>query len=140
MAFRSDQTPKQISLGPLEAEILEIIWDRGGATAGEVHEVLLADPDRELAYSSVMTVLGRLKTKGWLSRHKQDRAFSWRPCLSRAEAQALRSHDQLQRFLSISNPDIVAAFADRLDQTSLEQLDAITNRLRKLRQDRKKES
>ena len=39
--------PKQLSLGPLEAEILHIIWDLGGATVKDIHDRILADPDRE---------------------------------------------------------------------------------------------
>ncbi|OZH54270.1 CopY family transcriptional regulator, partial [Hydrocoleum sp. CS-953] len=42
--------PQQMSLGPLETEILNIVWDLGCATVKQVHELILADPDRELAY------------------------------------------------------------------------------------------
>jgi predicted transcriptional regulator len=42
----------------------------------------------------------------------------------------------LQQFLAISNPDIVAAFADSLDTASLEQLNAIASRLQTIRHQR----
>ena len=60
--------PRQLSLGPLEAEILAIIWARGRVTAKEIHDHILADPDRDLALASVTTVLQRLAKKGWLNR------------------------------------------------------------------------
>lgn len=125
--------PKQLSLGPLEAEILNIIWKLGSATVKEVHEHILADPDRELAYTSVTTVLGRLTKKGWLACDKRERAFCWRPLVSRSEAQVLRAYDQLQQFLAVSNPDVVASFADSLDSASLEQIEAISQRLQAVR-------
>jgi predicted transcriptional regulator len=128
--------PRQLSLGPLEREILEILWQLESATVKEIHDRILADPDRELAYASVTTVLNRLTSKGWLACDRHGRAFHWRPLVSREEAHMLQAHDQLHRFLAVSNPDVVAAFADDLDVASLEQLDAITQRLKAARQKR----
>lgn len=131
--------PKHLSLGPLEAEIMHLLWEFGSATVKDVHDRILADPDRDLAYASVTTVLNRLVQKGWVVCDKRDRAFVWTPTLSRQEAQMLKAHDHLRQFLSISNPDIVAAFADELDQTSLAQLDAIAERIRQARQQREEQ-
>jgi predicted transcriptional regulator len=131
-----DHTPKQLSLGTLEAEILDIIWTLGTVTVKDVHDRILADPDRELAYASVTTVLRRLTQKGWLACDKQDRAFQWRPLVSREEAQILKAHDHLHRFLAVGNPDIVAAFADHLDSASVDQLEAIAQRVQAARQAR----
>ena len=131
-----DYRPKQLSLGPLETEILNIIWELGNATVKDVHERILADPNRELAYTSVTTVLRRLTEKGWLACDKKGRAFYWRPLLSRQQAQLLNAHEQLHRFLAVGNPDVVAAFADSLDSASLEQLEAIAQRIQAARRAR----
>ncbi|MDG2616238.1 BlaI/MecI/CopY family transcriptional regulator [Thermoleptolyngbya sichuanensis XZ-Cy5] len=132
--------PRQLSLGPLEREILEILWQLESATVKEIHDRILADPNRELAYASVTTVLNRLTGKGWLACDRHRRAFHWRPLVSREEAQMLQAHEHLRLFLSVSSPDVVAAFADDLDVASLEQLDAITQRLKAARQKREGES
>ncbi|MCU0526848.1 MAG: BlaI/MecI/CopY family transcriptional regulator [Elainella sp. Prado103] len=126
--------PKHLSLGPLETEILEILWSLDAATVKEIHDRILADPNRELAYASVTTVLRRLTQKGWLACDRTDRAFRWRPLVSPEEAKVLQAHDRLQNFLAISNPEVVAAFADALDVASIEKLDAITQRLKAARQ------
>jgi len=128
--------PRQLSLGPLETEILEILWELGTATVKDIHDRILADPDRELAYTSVTTVLRRLGEKGWLACDRHDRAFRWRTVVSREEAQIHQAHDRLQRFLAVGNPDVVAAFADSLDAASLNQLEAIAQRLKTARQAR----
>jgi predicted transcriptional regulator len=133
--------PHQLSLGPLEAEILAIIWAQDGATVKDIHDYILADPDRELAQASVTTVLQRLAKKGWLRRVtiQQDRSgklrrvYQWQPTVSQREAKLLTAHQQLQNFLALGSPDIVAAFADSLDTAELDQLDAIAARLRTLR-------
>lgn len=131
--------PRKLSLGPLEAEILEIVWQLGTVSVKDVHEKILADPDRELAYTSVTTVLRRLTDKGWLSCRKKGRAFTWQPRVSRSQAKAIASHEQLNRFLAVSNPDVVASFADSLDNASLEQIRAIAARLEDLRRQREEQ-
>jgi predicted transcriptional regulator len=139
MAPLPDRQPKQLSLGPLETEILNIVWKLGCVTVKDVHERILADPDRELAYTSVTTVLRRLTQKGWLTCEKQGRAFCWKPLISCQEAQVLQAHDRLNRFLAVGNPDVVAAFADSLDTASIEQIEAIALRIqaaRKAREER----
>jgi predicted transcriptional regulator len=125
--------PQQLSLGPLETEILNIIWNLGSATVKDIHDRILQDPDRELAYASVTTVLQRLTKKGWLACDRQERSFIWRPLLSATEAQSLQAYEQLQQFLAIGQPEVVAAFADQLDRASVDQITAIADRLQALR-------
>ena len=139
MAPLPNYRPKQLSLGPLEREILEIVWNIGCVTVKDVHQQILSDPDRELAYASVTTILRRLTNKGWLQCHKpkgKERAFVWQALVSREQAQAIHSYEQLHHFLAISNADVVASFADSLDTTSLEQIQDIASRLATLRQQR----
>ncbi|MEE3715653.1 BlaI/MecI/CopY family transcriptional regulator [Tumidithrix elongata RA019] len=131
--------PRQLKLGPLESEILNIIWDLNLATVKDILDRILADPDRELAYASVMTVLRRLQQKGWLSCQKQGRIFYWQVLVSRQEAKALEAYHQLNRFLEVGTADIVAAFADDLDQTSQAKIEAIAARLKAIRQARESE-
>ena len=126
--------PKRLSLGPLEAEILEILWGMGTTSATAIHNQILEDIDRDLTYSSVATVLRRLEQKGWIAKRRSGRAYHWEPLLSEKNAKVLRSHERLQQFLAASNPDIVAAFADTLAQASLDQLAAITQRIQAARQ------
>lgn len=125
--------PAKTSLGPLETEILEIIWDLGKVTVKEVHEKILSDPDRELAYASVTTILQRLTKKGWLKCSKEKRSFSWEALVSKEEAKAIMAYEQLQNFLHVGNPDVIASFADSLDVASVKQLEAIAKRLEEVR-------
>lgn len=131
--------PKKLSLGPLETEILDLVWQLKRATVRDIHERILTDPDRELAYTSVTTVLTRLTQKGWLNRHREGRVYYWQPQVSRTEAQAIQAYEQLQQFLAISNPDVVASFADSLDTASFDQLEAIALRLQAIRRQREEE-
>jgi predicted transcriptional regulator len=126
--------PKQLSLGSLEREIIEIVWELGAVTVKDVHNRILADPDRELAYASVSTILNRLTQKGWLTCDKQERSYLWQARISATEAQALTAYEHLNQFLAVGNPDVVAAFADNLDRASMAQLEAIAQKLQAIRQ------
>ena len=139
MASLPQYRPRKVSLGPLETEILHLVWELKKATVKDVHDRILADPDRELAYTSVTTVLRRLTEKGWLTCSKIGRAFSWEPLISRQEAEAMQAYDRLHNFLAVSNPDLVASFADSLDTASIEQIEAIAQRLQAVRRQREEQ-
>ena len=136
MAFLPKYRPRKLSLGPLEAEVLEIVWNLQTVTVKDVLDCILADPDRELAYTSVTTVLRRLTKKGWLKCNKKGRAFSWQALITREQAQAIKSYESLNGFLAVSNPELVASFADSLDTASFEQIEQIAARLQAIRRQR----
>jgi predicted transcriptional regulator len=125
--------PKRLSLGHLEREILEIVWEIGAVTVKDVHDRILSDPDRDLAYTSVTTVLNRLTQKGWLTCDKRERSFVWIALITAEQAQAIEAYDRLQQFLEVGNPEIVAAFADDLDGGSIDRLEAIAQKLQAIR-------
>lgn len=63
---------------PSEYEILEILWSRGeDQSVADVLAVL--QERRELAYTTVMTLLDKLAKKGTLSRNKIGKAYYYRP-------------------------------------------------------------
>lgn len=77
------------SLGPLEAELLAVLWRRGGwLSAPELHGELLTT--RPLAYTTVSTVLIRLWQKGHLERERDGRAFAYRALHTKEEHTAAR--------------------------------------------------
>lgn len=140
MAFLPNYRPQKLSLGPLETEVLNIVWDLKNVTVKDVLNEILTDPDRELAYASVTTVLQRLTKKGWLKCTKKGRAFYWQALVSKQQAQAIQSYEQLNNFLAISNADLVASFADSLDNASIDQIKAIASRLEEVRRQRREEN
>jgi predicted transcriptional regulator len=71
------------SLGELERAVMEVLWDR--ATPVAVRDVAEALAPRELAYTTVMTVLDRLAKKGFVHRQRDGRAWRYEPANSREE-------------------------------------------------------
>jgi predicted transcriptional regulator len=72
-------------LGPLEAEVMEIIWHLDSALVAEVEEVLNGRRSVPLAYKTVLTICTRLSDKGILNHEKEGRAFRYYPTMSESE-------------------------------------------------------
>ena len=69
--------------GELEAVIMDRLWDRGRpALVREVLDDLRHD--RQIAYTTVMTVMENLYRKGWLRRQREGRAWRYEPTGSRS--------------------------------------------------------
>src|SRR5258707_1994041 len=60
-----------------ELALMKIVWRRRTATVREVYEDLRET--RRIAYTTVMTMMNVLATKGYVTRTKDDRAFRYRP-------------------------------------------------------------
>lgn len=68
------------ALGPLETQVMRLVWERSGeASVRDVHEGLGSD----LAYTTVMTTLDRLYKKGLLERRREGRGFVYAARVSR---------------------------------------------------------
>jgi BlaI family transcriptional regulator, penicillinase repressor len=79
MASREQLTPRELA-------IMQVVWDRGDVTVRDVHEAL--NHERKVAYTTVMTLMGILTTKGHLTRRRNQRAYVYRPV--RARQQVMR--------------------------------------------------
>jgi BlaI family transcriptional regulator, penicillinase repressor len=61
----------------LELEILKVLWRDGPASVRQVRDAL--EPFRDLAYTSVMTVMNIMAEKGYVRRGKQGGGYVYRP-------------------------------------------------------------
>ncbi|CRK55140.1 Transcriptional regulator, MecI family [Alloactinosynnema sp. L-07] len=78
-------------LGDLESSVMSVLWDSEDSLC--VRDVLeRLDTGKDLAYTTVMTVLDNLHRKTWVERERVGRAFYYCPSYTRAEfaAQSLR--------------------------------------------------
>jgi BlaI family penicillinase repressor len=74
---------KRKTLGDLQSAIMRVIWQRGEASAAEVHAALLTE--RGLAPTTISTMLRRMEEKGVVVHRKDGRQFLYRPAVSLQE-------------------------------------------------------
>ncbi|CPX19526.1 transcriptional regulator BlaI [Mycobacteroides abscessus subsp. abscessus] len=74
--------------GELETVVMDRVWDRGAdtTTVREVFDELAAD--RDIAYTTVMSTMDNLHTKGWLQRERDGKAYRYWAALTREQHSA----------------------------------------------------
>lgn len=82
---------------------METLWqvDDGWLTVREVHDRL--SRDRDIAYTTVMTVLDRMARKELVARERAGRAWRYRPAQSRGAMTAEVMREALGEFSQDSN-------------------------------------
>jgi len=80
------RSPKP-TLTEQELEIMKVVWRLETATVRNVYEALLER--RRIAYTTVMTMMNILETKGHLKKRYEDRAYIYQP--SQPQKQVIRS-------------------------------------------------
>lgn len=81
--FNPSSSKSKKVLGPLEGEIMEVVWEQGSSTVAAVHKVLRDKKD--IAYTTVMTTMGRLAKKKLLEQDRSSTSYIYRPVISRME-------------------------------------------------------
>jgi predicted transcriptional regulator len=112
--------------GDLEAVIMQLVWDRGGAvTVRELFDEMRQE--RAIAYTTVMSTMDNLHRKGWLNRVKDGKAYRYTATASREEYSA-----RLMREALAGGGDTEAVlihFVAQMDGEESEVLRAIVRRL-----------
>jgi predicted transcriptional regulator len=112
-------------MGELESAVLRQLWQAGRPlTPSEVRDGLGA----ELAYTTVMTILGRLWEKGLAHRERRGRGYAYWPTLTEAELAAQRMRATLER--TVDREKTLARFVDELSVKDERALRRILGRLR----------
>jgi len=97
---------KSLQLTEAELRLMQVLWTRGKATVAEVLEALPAKP--ALAYSTVITTLRILETKGYVRHTKDGRAFHYEPIVARQDARRNALQQLLHRFFE-GSPELLMA-------------------------------
>jgi predicted transcriptional regulator len=81
--FNPSSTKSKKVLGPLEGDIMEVIWQQGPTTVSAVHKALRDKKD--IAYTTVMTTMSRLAKKNLLSQDRSATTYVYTPSLGRED-------------------------------------------------------
>lgn len=121
-------------LGDLEAEIMECMWDQGSATVRDVHECLLER--RDIAYTTVMTVMTRLTEKGMLNRRPDGRAYVYVPAESRDAFCVNVVKSVMNGLFGSANQPVLAHFVANLSADDQAELDVLAELIARKRMER----
>jgi len=94
-----------ITLTKAELRLMKILWTRGESTVADM--VAAAAPDGELAYTSVLTTIRILETKGYVTHRQEGRAFLYLSTIGEVEASRSEVRHLLQRFFGNSREQLL---------------------------------
>jgi len=116
----------------LELEILKVLWRDGPSTGQAVRNALA--PQRDLAYTSVMTILGIMLEKGYVRRKKDGASFLYRARVSEQATARGMLRDLVAR---VYDGSVEAVLVNLLESSDLDREEI--QRLRRLLTDKSRE-
>jgi BlaI family transcriptional regulator, penicillinase repressor len=111
----------------LELEILKILWKTGQATVGQVRDALTAF--RELAYTSVMTIMTIMTRKGYLTRRREGGSYIYQARIAEKSITQNMLKDIVDRVFKGSTAAVMANLLETkdLNPDELNQLRTLIN-------------
>jgi predicted transcriptional regulator len=118
-------------LGELQTVVMEILWQEPGLTVNEVEERL--QRKREIAHTTVLTILDRMHSKGYLKREKQGKAFVYEPSYTRQEFEQRVAQEVLGSLLGQFTEPALSAFVEIVgeDSETLDRLEVMIKEKRR---------
>ena len=119
---------RSITLTQAELRLMKILWDRGESTVAEMVAAISAE--EALAYTSVLTTIRILDTKGYVSHRQGGRAFRYSACIREIEASRSEVRHVLHRFFGNSRERLLLSLLgdDEISPGELSRLkEAIAN-------------
>ena len=114
-----------LSLSRRERQIMDILFQRGSASASEIHEAVPDPP----SYSAVRAALSVLEKKGHIHHELQGLRYVWKPRVPRENARRSALRHLVKTFFDGSVEQTVAALLDeasvKLEQRDLDRLRAM---------------
>lgn len=121
----SVNTPNDLQLSELQLSLMRVLWAQGEATTAQVHESLA---DRQLAYTTVATLLKRLEARGLLRHRRDGRQFVYAPTVSEGAVKRSMVSGLLEKLFSGDRAALVSHLVGE-DPGSPDELQAIRDAL-----------
>jgi BlaI family transcriptional regulator, penicillinase repressor len=115
----------------LELEVMNVLWETGAANVQTVQQQL----KRDLAYTTVQTMLNILHRKGKVKRTLKDRAYFYTPVVSRDQVVSHTVSDMVDRLFGGSAESLVMSLVETKHLTP-KKLDRLNKLLKKSQEER----
>jgi predicted transcriptional regulator len=103
-------------LHELEEDVMEEVWRHDEITVREVTEAVNARADKARAYTTYMTIMGRLDRKGLLTRRREGKTDFYKPVYTRADYADLRAGAEIDSIVDQFGEIALAHIARQMAQ------------------------
>ena len=134
MSLNNQQEARSSGFSRREREILDILYQRGKASASEVRDAMEDAPSN----SAVRTLLRVLEEKGHVRRRAEGLKYVYLPVVAKEKAKRTAVKHLLETYFDGSSEQIVAALLDVSSrQLTREELDRMTEMIEKAKREGK---
>lgn len=120
--------------GPLEAKIMDALWSHDELSIKDVQKLL--EPERNLNFNTVMTVMNRLLDKGVLTKRINGRTSLYHPVHSKEDFMDIQSREITHELMEDFGTLVVNHMIDALDEADPELLNVLEQKIQSLKKER----
>ncbi len=132
--FKMNESGLNRFFGPLEAKIMDILWNDVEMTIKDVQQVL--DQEKLTNFNTVMTVMNRLVEKGILQKRVEGRSSLYKPILSRTEFLHTQSKEMTNELMDEFGNVVVSHMLDALEDVDEDLVAKLEQKIQELKKGR----
>lgn len=133
--FKMQESGLNRFFGPLEAKIMEILWDgremEHELSIKEVQQKL--ESEKQMNFNTVMTVMNRLVEKGFLQKRVEGRTSLFQPLQSKTAFMNDQSKELAHELMEEFGPLAVSHMLDKLEEADPELLEKLEQKINNLK-------
>jgi predicted transcriptional regulator len=131
--FKINESGLNRFFGPLEAKIMDILWNDVEMTIKDVQQVL--DREKMTNFNTVMTVMNRLVEKGILQKRIEGRSFLYQPIQTRVEFLNTQSKEMTNELMDEFGNVVVSHMLDALEDVDDELVAKLEHKIKELKKE-----
>ena len=131
--FKINESGLNRFFGPLEAKIMDILWNDVEMTIKDVQQVL--DKEKVTNFNTVMTVMNRLVEKGILQKRIEGRSSLYNPVQSRVEFLNAQSKEMTNELMDEFGNIVVTHMLDALEDVDDDLVAKLEQKIKELKKE-----
>ncbi|WP_249597787.1 BlaI/MecI/CopY family transcriptional regulator [Peribacillus frigoritolerans] len=132
--FKYDEVGLNRFFGPLEANIMEYLWDKDEQSIKAVQQSL--ELDKPINFNTVMTVMNRLVEKGILEKRSEGRISLFRPVQSKEEFFEEQSKKLTENLLDEFGGAVISHMLDAMKDADQGLIEKLEQKIQSLKKDK----
>ncbi|MDI2587857.1 BlaI/MecI/CopY family transcriptional regulator [Psychrobacillus sp. NEAU-3TGS] len=131
--FKMNESGLNRFFGPLEAKIMDILWNDVEMTIKDVQQVL--DKEKVTNFNTVMTVMNRLVEKGILQKKAEGRSSLFKPVQTRDEFLSAQSKEMTNELMDEFGNVVVSHMLDALEDVDDDLVAKLEQKIKELKKE-----
>jgi predicted transcriptional regulator len=131
--LRSGKKGLELRLHDLEAAIMDVVWGKRLSSFAVSEVLAVLEKKRSIAYTTVMTTVARLHSKGLLGRVRDGKRYLYSPKLTREQFLESTAREVLDG--AVGGHRVMAMLAEKVSEASLGELEELEALIRQRREE-----